>query len=77
MTTPKLTPWFPASVKPVHVGVYEVEDGIEDNEVWYSHWDGKKFNYWCCGGPEMAYEFSDMRISLKPDKWRGLAEKPG
>ena len=30
---PKLTPWFPPSVKPVHVGVYEVQPG-----GWFARW---------------------------------------
>jgi hypothetical protein len=66
----KLTPWFPAHVKPVYPGVYEVRF---PPGKWYRRWDGKR---WCVGNrnPEIAAN----RVLLPVDKreWRGLAKPP-
>jgi hypothetical protein len=38
----KRTPWFPAHIKPVNVGVYRVKSGMS---MWWSYWDGKRWGF--------------------------------
>jgi hypothetical protein len=69
----KLTPWFPASVKPVRAGVYQSKEPFL---TWYRYWDGE---YWCSGGttPIAAKRHANMRFDeTPPEPWRGLAEEP-
>lgn len=40
MDKQKLGPWHPEDVKPVHVGVYEVDMKDEDGRA-FSKWDGE------------------------------------
>jgi hypothetical protein len=65
-----LTPWFPADVKPVRVGVYQRKTVDLD----YSYWNGK---FWQLGAtkPEWAKENRRKTIS-GPQKWRGLSADP-
>lgn len=71
----KLTPWFPCSVKPVHVGTYEVRlwDNYEQKyvEAYMYQWIGK---YWSSYGDRLAGV--DRPGWHKKDEWRGLAVKP-
>ncbi len=70
----KLTPWFPANVKPVRVGVYEIHSNT--TTPWYRHWDGLN---WCAGERtpwEAGYlEFIPLGAAFA-EPWRGLAEEP-
>jgi hypothetical protein len=72
----KLTPWFPAKVKPVKVGVYQSKKPFLS---WYRYWDGE---YWHSGGttPMAAKNYANMAGSrfdeTPPEPWRGLAEEP-
>jgi len=71
----KKTPWFPGSVKPVHVGVYETK-GPFLPEGWYRKWDGKR---WYVGDriPAVAaQEIVPTHQNAVKLPWRGLAEKP-
>lgn len=68
----KLTEWFPADVKPKHLGVYERKDAC-----WrYACWTG------CAWGPgadtiEEAYADAMSDPSIYQDVcWRGLAHPP-
>jgi hypothetical protein len=61
----KMTAWFPASVKPVRIGLYECRRG-QDPEMLL--WNGKDWFYpmgqvWAC------------MTDAAGDKWRGLTEK--
>lgn len=73
MSKPKLTDWFPANVKPVHVGVYEVES--DDLSLGYSFYDGLYFR-----GIRKTVDETASAIPHVWDHvdlmWRGLAEKP-
>ena len=71
---PALTPWFPASVKPVHRGVYPTE---LLGEGWggYSHWSGKRWGLEC-DTPEEALEAYSSPWADQNKPWRGLAAKP-
>jgi hypothetical protein len=68
----KLTPWFPANVKPVRAGVYE----ISSTTPWYRYWDGANW----CAGERTPWEAE--KLELLPlvvafaEPWRGLAEEP-
>lgn len=73
----KHTPWFPANVKPVRAGVYEIQgDGLP---AWYRYWDGQ---FWHVGGPSpwSARNWVLTPISVEEaglvKPWRGLAEEP-
>lgn len=60
----KRTQWFPASVKPVHVGRYEVYLAIRGVlRLW---WDGAQWRVWAADGWPVRLEWGDM--------WRGLTE---
>lgn len=72
----QLTDWFPADVKPVHIGCYQVDDKDCFPGSWYAYWDGFKF---CYRGqtPQDAFQEKDCVTGLEPlVLWRGLAEKP-
>jgi len=66
MSKPKLTPWYPASIKPVHVGGYEYAYGLYKFTGW---WDG--LNFLLSDGPSKGQK---VHVRLG-DKWRGLAAK--
>lgn len=63
----KLTPWFPADVKPVHVGWYCTDDPLRGGEsafTWY--WDGR---HW-------RADKGDWICNQQNRQWRGLANPP-
>ena len=74
----KLTSWFPANVKPVHIGVYEIAYHLFEDE-WsngFSYWNGKKWANSCCS-IRSAYENRTwFEGAIQEKKWRGLAEQP-
>ncbi len=71
---PKLTPWFPADVKPVRVGVYLVKSPLLLTGG-FSYWDGKRWGWICYTRRDAAAE--KVYPGASQDKqWRGLAEKP-
>ena len=71
-----LTPWFPAKVKPVHEGVYEVDDKDGMTGTWYAFWDGKKFGY-RTQNTDISFSTRYCETNCaKRVSWRGLAVKP-
>jgi hypothetical protein len=72
MTAPKVTDWFPASVKPVHVGVYEAEpyEGLRH----YSWWCGTMF-HGCWGSPTYAEKQRQSLGGFIVNRWRGLTKR--
>ena len=68
----KLTKWHRAGIKPVHIGIYEVEP--DSSSPWYSYWDGKEFG-WMERDINKALLHSNWCFYERL-KWRGLAEKP-
>jgi hypothetical protein len=66
----KHTPWFPADVKPVHVGVYQV-----DRVHAYQHWNGRYWGIYCLSMAE-ARRRADFESMYQEHQWRGLAKKP-
>lgn len=80
MKKPKLTPWFPADVKPVHVGAYQRRSaGEKFNYAHYEYWWWNG-DFWELGGYTKAEEAAKGKTSihtLDPFKeWRGLAKPP-
>lgn len=72
----KLTPWFPAKVKPVHVGVYQtIQSHFPGSKTFYQFWDGQR---WGFSGHTANEAFEDKRVKsfYQDGDWRGLAEKP-
>jgi hypothetical protein len=69
----KLTPWFPADVKPVRPGVYKVK--TRSGRPWYRRWDGK---VWFVGSntPKDAASKIEQLWFIDSRSWRGLAEPP-
>ena len=71
----KFSRWFPPSVHPVHVGVYEVDEG---RRHFYALWNGTRF----CGRTRLGYADRQPYPSIysaygpMPIRWRGLARKP-
>lgn len=78
----RLTEWFPADVKPVRVGVYEVNDNNAYEFPMYAYWDGVRFGYRTVdsfgeGAVERAFRFRNAKTTLPAlVPWRGLAEQP-
>lgn len=76
---PKLTPWFPSTVKPVHVGVYRTNLFFSGRGYYkYSYWDGKKWG-WSSTLKERANPANGKDYGMSPNQckqWRGLAVKP-
>ena len=74
---PKLTPWFPGSVKPVRKGVYMLRSGT-GRVVGYQYWNGKHWGYWCDTVEEAAASkgCGYAATEFQNDAWRGLAQEP-
>ena len=66
----KMTPWFSAKTKPIHVGVYETDlTGYRG----YSFWNGK---YWSDTSYKLDMELIiKKRRGMQGKKWRGFTEK--
>lgn len=75
MSEQKRTPWFPASVKPVRTGIYEVYRPCFEGEgdVDPRHrlkWDGERWLY--CEPVGIAVDGDGASMSPTYDMWRGL-----
>lgn len=71
MSKQELTPWFPADMKPVRVGMYEREYNFWTGLDARDYWNGEKWIV-CLNGFWDGSDYS--ATSLK--KWRGLASDP-
>ena len=71
----KLTPWFPGTVKPVRVGVYERDfSGTYAGNLpglHYCYWNGK---FWGLYGtnPKIAVWYQDKPSLNQNFPWRGV-----
>jgi len=80
MTNQTLTDWFPASVKPVRVGVYEVKGNVcDEDHPAYAHWDGEHWGDFIgimhlADGQGFKYEAGSDACQNKI--WRGLSKEP-
>ena len=70
----KLTPWFPADIKPVHVGAYLSCEYAKGSDF-YRYWDSK---HWGVAARTIsnALPFSSRSFACQDNVWRGLARKP-
>jgi hypothetical protein len=59
MKKSKFTNWYPPHIKPVRVGVYQVEHPLSIDAV-YCYWDGKHWGYFK----------ADVNAAAK-DRWKG------
>ncbi len=67
----KTTPWYPGTVKPVRVGLYQRDYGREGN--YFCRWDGK---VWYCGHYHTQIAAVDGDRSFFQDiPWRGLTKE--
>lgn len=67
MSNSKLTRWFPADVKPVHNGKYQVQD-VNTGDAFHAYWHT---GYWRFSNRGNAAMFMHQ-----DRKWRGLAQDP-
>lgn len=77
MSNENLTDWFPADVKPVHVGIYWTKDS--DGAEWFSPWQGTHWGFGVSlfGIDQGAWPSNQSGMSpCQHRPWRGLAEKP-
>jgi hypothetical protein len=65
MSEQKLTPWFPASVKPVREGVYEVKE-VGGPNTFLLRWFRKRWWLTECDG----------KAFIQDREWRGLSTPP-
>ena len=67
----KLTPWFPGTVKPVRVGVYERD--YDTPLPHYCYWNGK---WWCrlSFDPDDAMNQKGVKSVYETLPWRGVAK---
>ena len=76
MSKPKLTGWYPPSVKPVRDGVYMIR--VSGTPVWFRLF---KNGHWYCGRSSVDFAAcAEMDEKLYPsevnERWRGLASNP-
>ncbi|CAJ0698065.1 hypothetical protein [Ralstonia mannitolilytica] len=79
MKEDQLTPWFPAEVKPVHVGVYEVEPmQLDSGFRWpiFSYWNGKLWGTACLSREDAEKWGLVFKTADQNRQWRGLRSKP-
>ena len=70
----KMTPWFPAHIKPVHKGVYEVKfTAVRSISPMYATWNGRK---WSCSSFKKSNEWHEKFRGADQDKyWRGFTKE--
>lgn len=68
----KRTKWYPAHVKPVHVGVYEIRFHTKPQVVVYSRWDGHEWRA-LATNKKLAAQVNEYAWGTYP--WRGLSER--
>lgn len=67
----KYTDWFPPEIKPVHVGVYE----LEDLPYPFHYWDGARWFGAGARGEKIRLYAEQVDYGCRV-RWRGLSEKP-
>lgn len=72
----KLTPWFPANIKPVHEGVYQTKIHAGDKSGGFQYWNGFSWRFWGIDAQD-AYYCKEARSGFNQGaiQWRGLTRK--
>lgn len=73
----KYTEWFPCTIKPVHIGVYQRDMSFRQPKCYYySYWNGK---YWCFNSNNLKYAAADWSKRYHSEyqdlPWRGLIKE--
>jgi hypothetical protein len=66
------TSWYPPSIKPYRVGVYEKLSQVY--EKGYQYWNGEFWGRWCTT-PAFAYAARDEKSAFQNEYWRGFTEE--
>ncbi len=76
MSEAQMTPWFPANMKPVRTGVYEVRLDGASSLMAYAFWSGDRWGAMSSTlqmAPTQKYAFADWASQNK--RWRGFTER--
>lgn len=67
----KLTPWFPATVKPVRAGVYRTRPESSTSQIiCYSYWSGRKWGFYKYTKRHAISAMGESPVQNK--EWRGV-----
>jgi hypothetical protein len=72
--------WFAKSIKPKHVGAYEVRRPPNGRQVvrWFSWWDGKKWGFTAqtpAGAELCKHKVSREALRIGGFEWRGKTRR--
>lgn len=70
----KLTPWFPKSIKPVRVGVYQIRDPWTQQSIGkttFRHWNGRRWGL-ACSDPSLCRPANYWNHGQEMTGWRGI-----
>ena len=72
----EMTPWFPSHIKPVRVGVYQVNPKYHSvPKPVYAHWNGRHWGYFT-EDIRRALNANTYELDASQEKeWRGFTEK--
>jgi hypothetical protein len=70
----ELTEWYPAHIKPVRQGVYELDYWKFTPTLMFSYWDGKQWLWIADNVDKAATRISPALTQNR--RWRGLAARP-
>lgn len=62
----KLTEWYEAEMKPVHLGAYQVQDLFRDGKYFYAYWNG---THWLIENEQ------GTKLRFQYRRWRGVSEE--
>ncbi|MGY6240573.1 hypothetical protein ACW910_24325 (plasmid) [Burkholderia ambifaria] len=66
----KKTPWFPAEIKPIRIGIYQVRKSF--GHCW-ARWDGRAWSHGSMRETVPPKEYFKMRAGAHPVfAWRGI-----
>lgn len=70
----KLTEWYPAHIKPVHVGVY-LTDAVSKTTNAFQYWNGEFWGMYAPTPKECSVDaYKGIRSSKQIVKWRDVAK---
>lgn len=69
------TNWYPGTVKPKRIGLYERNIKFWHTKIRWSFWNGRFWGGWA-GSKAFAVANQNYRSTTQEAPWRGLAAKP-